>query len=274
MRLGRAWPLRAAREVLQTAGRPLLAAGVTLQSYGVDGLTEEAGPYVIVANHASHLDAVVLLAGLPAALRRRTAVAAPVDRFASSWWRSAGALVTFHTVPVDRSDWSLAGEPARLLAQGWNLVVFPEGSRSPDGFPGTFRLDVAALAVAGQVPVVPVGIRGAYAAMPRGRGWPTSGRPRVSVRWGEPLRPRQGESAEQLNERVAAAVAGLVDEDATTWWRAQQAVGAGRPGADPDTAGYVDDAVVPPVGSWRRIWTQSEPPVAGGRPRRVRIWSR
>ena len=62
--------------------------------------------------------------------------------------------------------------PAELLADGWSLIVYPEGTRSPDGFPGRFRMGAAWLAVQHQVPVIPVGLRGTYAAMPRGANWP------------------------------------------------------------------------------------------------------
>lgn len=247
------------REAVQVAGvRPFTRAMVKLDVHGLDELREFQGPALIVANHASHLDTGVLLSTLPAARRRRTAVAAAADYFFDTWWRAGGSAIAFNTFPIERKRGSLSDIPGRLLAAGWSVVVYPEGTRSPDGFLGRFKLGAAWLAVQHQVPVIPVGLRGTYAAMPRGRGWPVRGRPRVSVRYGEPLFPRPGETVRQLAPRIATAVQQLVAEDTTSWWRTRR--------------GDLAPEVVPPRGSWRRSWQQSEPPVEGGHAGRPAIW--
>ena len=136
--------------------------------------------------------------------------------------------------------------------------MFPEGTRSTDGFPGRFKLGAAWLAVQHQVPVIPVGLRGTYAAMPRGSSWPVRGRPRVSVRYGAPIKPAAGDTVRGLAPRISAAVAALVAEDATSWWDVQRA---------PQPT-----AIDPPPGSWRRTWQQSTPPAEGGRSHSSTIW--
>ncbi len=84
---------------------------------------------MIVANHASHLDTAVLLSTLPAKRRRRTAVGMEADHFFNSWLRSSASAIAFNTFPIQqRSGDVLASTPARLLAHGWTVVVFPEGS--------------------------------------------------------------------------------------------------------------------------------------------------
>lgn len=252
-------PVRALRQVVQAGGlAALIRSLITLDVQGLDQLAGFDAPALIVANHASHLDTGVLLATLPPRRRRRTAVAAAADYFFDTWWRAGGSAIAFNTFPIERRRGSLSATPGKLLASGWSLVVYPEGTRSPDGFLGRFKLGAAWLAVQHQVPVIPVGIRGTYAAMPRGRAWPVQGRPRVSVRYGAPIFPQPGETVRQLAPRIAAAVAMLVREDATTWWLAQRV----------DTTVETD----PPLGSWRRTWQQSEPPVEGHRPRRATIW--
>ena len=249
-------PARAVREVVQVAGlNALTHTQVKLDVHGLDELRELSGPALIVANHASHLDTAVLLASLPAQRRRRTAVAAAADYFFDTWWRATGSAIAFNTFPIERG--SLSATPGQLLADGWSVVVYPEGTRSRDGFVGRFKLGAAWLAVAHQVPVIPVGLRGTYAAMPRGSAWPSPGRPRVSVRYGEPLVPRPGETIRQLAPRISAAVSSLIVEDETSWWAAQQ----------PATA-----PTLPPPGSWRRTWQQSGIPTEGGRRPRPNIW--
>ena len=102
------------------------------------------------------------------------------------------------------------------------MVVFPEGTRSRDGFVGPFRMGAAELAVACRVPVIPVGILGTYAAMPRGSHWPLPGRPRVSVRYGPPIIPSPNETPSEFAPKIFDAVKKLLAEDAATWWRAQR----------------------------------------------------
>src|ERR687890_1316130 len=82
-------PVRILREVVHVVGvKPLLRAEVALDVEGVDELRAFNRPALIVANHASHLDTAVLLSTLPAARRRRTAVAAAADYFFGTVWRA------------------------------------------------------------------------------------------------------------------------------------------------------------------------------------------
>jgi 1-acyl-sn-glycerol-3-phosphate acyltransferase len=203
------------------------------------------------------LDTAVLLSTLPTKRRRHTAVGIEADYFFDSWWRASGSAIAFNTFPIHRNADALSSTPATLLAKGWTVVVFPEGTRSRDGFLGQFRTGVAEVAIAAQVPVIPVGILGTYAAMPRGSHWPVPGRPRVSVRYGSAIIPRSSEMSGEFASRVLDAVKKLLAEDAATWWRVQQGSA---------------DVAEPPASSWRRIWLQSDSPVKGGKSPDLQIW--
>ena len=182
--------MRILREIVQMAGvKPLLRSEVALEVAGVDQLKGFDRPALIVANHASHLDTAVLLSTLPTARRRRTAVAAAADYFFGTVWRAAGIGHRLQHLSHRAPGGSESALPGQLLADGWSIIVYPEGTRSPDGFPGRFRMGAAWLAVTHSVPVIPVGLRGTYAAMPRGRVWPRPGRTRVAVRYGAPILP-------------------------------------------------------------------------------------
>jgi 1-acyl-sn-glycerol-3-phosphate acyltransferase len=146
-----------------------------------------------------------------------------------------------------------------LLRDGWNLVVFPEGTRSKDGWVQRLRTGAARLALEHGVPVVPIAIRGSYAAMPRGRGWPRKGRFPISVRYGPPIHAEPEEDVRGLSERMGSSIARLMDEDRTTWWESlrREATGATPSVAGPDGA------------KWRRVW-ESTAPIANGH--RTPVW--
>ena len=250
-----AWARRpaaiAVRDGIQRFGLgPLLRHEVAPVVHGLDVLGDLDGPVVFVANHTSHLDTPLILCSLPDVWRRRTAVAAAADYFFDTWWRATGSAMVFNTFPIERRSGSLSSTPGDLLDDGWSVVVFPEGTRSPDGWTRQFRHGAAFLSVHHDVPVVPIGIRGSFAAMPRGRGWPVPGRPAVTLRFGRPLRAADGEGARELGVRIEQAVARLVDEDQTTWWEATRRAARG---ATPSTSG-------PDVARWRRVWGQTAPP--------------
>jgi 1-acyl-sn-glycerol-3-phosphate acyltransferase len=250
----------AVREVLQKGAlNSVLRFEVNPQVSGLDSLGKVHGPALIVANHSSHLDTPLVLCTLPDAMRRKTAVAAAADYFFDTWWRATASALVFNTFPIERRGGKLSATPGDLLADGWNVVVFPEGTRSPDGWMERFRMGAAYLAVEHGVPVVPVGIKGSFAAMPRGRGWPVPGRPTVAVRYGDPLYPAEGEGARDFAPRISAAVSALLDEESTTWWEARRRVAAGT---SPSQSG-------PDAARWRRVWESTAPVKPAGEKRRA-----
>jgi 1-acyl-sn-glycerol-3-phosphate acyltransferase len=258
-------PAIAAREVAQKAGlEPLFRSQVRTRVEGLDVLARTDGPVIFVANHASHLDTPLILLSLPDEWRRRTAVAAAADYFFDTWWRAVGSSLLFNTFPIDRRGGTMAATPGEVLADGWSLVIYPEGTRSTDGWVGKFRMGAAFLAKEHGVPVVPVAHRGTFAAMPRGQGWPSRGRRQLTIRFGEPLVAGPEESVRDFAPRIKDAVAALLDEDRTTWWEARRRAASG---STPDPSG-------PPVAQWRRVWEQSESPSLDAPARRLTAWRR
>lgn len=257
---------KAVREIAQKGVlEPLMTSQVRRHVEGLDRLSRIDGPVIFVANHASHLDTPLILLSLPDEWRRRTAVAAAADYFFDTWWRAVGSAMVFNTFPIDRRGGSMAATPGDVLADGWSLVIYPEGTRSRDGWVGRFQLGAAYLATQHDVPVVPIAHRGTFAAMPRGQNWPSAGRRQLTLRFGEPLYPREGESARAFTPRIREAVGALLDEERTTWWEARRRQAAG---STPDPSG-------PDVAPWRRIWEQTasvSAPAPNGR--RLRAWRR
>ncbi|MEJ5946221.1 lysophospholipid acyltransferase family protein [Pseudokineococcus basanitobsidens] len=219
-----------ARFVLQRLVlRPLVRSQVSVDVEGAEHVRDLPRPYVVVANHSSHLDAPLVLGALPLRVSQKLAVAAAADYFFDARWRATLTGLVFNAFPVDRDGTrGNRGLAAQLLDEGTPLLLFPEGTRSKDGTMAPFKVGAAALAVTRGVPVVPVGLVGAHDAMPRGRSWPLPGRPPVKVVVGEPLHPHEGETPRAFTQRIALAVERLVHGEAEA-----DGEGEGGPGVVP-----------------------------------------
>ncbi|HEY1162749.1 MAG TPA: lysophospholipid acyltransferase family protein, partial [Candidatus Dormibacteraeota bacterium] len=134
-------------------------------------------PVIFAANHSSHADTSLILHALGDHARERTVVAAAADY----WFKRPllGNIVSLflNTFPFSRTGGAQAQlhSSSQLLKSGWNLVLFPEGSRSPDGRIHEFKAGVGHLANETGTPVVPMHIRGAYQVMPKGQKLPLPG---------------------------------------------------------------------------------------------------
>lgn len=252
-----------ARRAIQRALlTPLTWSQTRPQVEGLDRLEAVPGPVVLVANHSSHLDAPLILGSLPRRLADRVAVGAAADYFFDARWRAAITALVFNAFPVERyRSRRLRSLAPDLLARGWSLLLFPEATRSEDGWMSALRLGPAHLCVTQRVPAVPVVLRGTYAAMPRGRNWPVPGRPRVVVRYGRPVHPAEGEDARGFNRRLGETLARLWTEDEVGWYASLRR----------QAKGELRLPTGPPVATWRRIWESSRPLE---RPDSPRAWPR
>ena len=146
----------------------------TLFRLRVDGVEHlpPTGAYVLVANHASDLDPLVLAASLSLRQMRRTYWGGVASRlFARRWTRPLWRAV--HLMPVDeRLPASSLALAAAVLARGDHLVWFPEAWRSPDGALQRFLPGVGKLIAESGAPAVPAFIAGTFDALPRGRRLP------------------------------------------------------------------------------------------------------
>ena len=172
---------------------------------------------IFAPNHHSHLDTALMVRAVPPRWRPHLVTAAAADYFFDKRWKATLAAITLNAIPVDRevTNRRSADLMAGLIEDGWSLVIYPEGGRSPDGWGQTFKGGAAYLAGRTGAPVVPVFIDGTDSIMGKGTSVPKPGRTRVT--FGSPLLRQPDESTRRFNERIAQAVAALADESTTDY---------------------------------------------------------
>lgn len=158
-----------------------------LELVGGEHFSQVREPVIFIPNHASHFDNVVVFHVIPPPLRWRTAIAAAADRFYRTWWKGVRFSLLYNAFPIERGGGRKALTHADwLLEHGWSLIIYPEGHRSRNGEIQPFHHGVSILALAHQVPVVPLYLSGTAAIMPPGHRHPL--RPaRVTVTVGPPV---------------------------------------------------------------------------------------
>ena len=146
-------------------------------------------PFILAANHSSHLDTVCLTAILPVAVRMNVFPLAAGDTFFETPIRSAFAAAIVNALPLSRRRChreEIENLRRRLHDDHCGYILFPEGTRTRTGQMGLFKDGVGMLVAGTPVPVIPCRFAGTYEAMPVGRWIPRWRTVRLIV--GEPLR--------------------------------------------------------------------------------------
>jgi 1-acyl-sn-glycerol-3-phosphate acyltransferase len=265
-------PLASAVRSVITEGPIRLAARVITdpEVHGTDRLADLTSlkhpPAVIFApNHHSHLDTGLMIRSVPTVWRRKLIVAAAADYFFDKRWKAAISALALNAIPIDRE---ITGRKSsdlirELIEEGYSLVIYPEGGRSPDGWGQDFKGGAAYLSARTGAPVVPVFIDGTGAIFGKGMKRPRPGRTKVV--FGSALVPEPDENTRRFGARIEQAVTVLGDEALTDFWTARtRAANGGSPAlSGPEYTG------------WRREWALAERRSlghAGLRRRQQRRW--
>lgn len=174
-----------------------------LEVRGVEHIPK-SGPFLLASTHHSNLDPVAVGSACP----RRLRFLAKRELFSN---RAFGWLISaLGAIPLPRGEVGMAAmkEALKVLSRGEGLLIFPEGTRGPEGAIRPLQEGVAFLALKASVPVVPCLIRGSSFAMPRGSSFV---RPfRIRVLFGKPLYPVEGESRSSFLYRLRCALEELL----------------------------------------------------------------
>ena len=204
--------------------KPYIWSALTVHVHGQRRLADLAPPFIAIANHSSHLDTTIIYGALPRRLSRNLAAGAAADYFFKERLKSIGTRLFFNAYPIDRGGMSgHRGMSGKLLDAGVPLLIFPEGTRSRTGAMANFKPGVAGLSISHDVPVIPVALVGAYAAMPFGARLPVAGRPPVHIVFGNPQRAHPGETVPRFTDRLYNYVVELHDTTARAYGMPTQA---------------------------------------------------
>ena len=167
--------------------RPAVKIFWTPTVIGMENLPT-AGPALLAANHISVLDSVFMIPTVP----RRITYIGKAEYLDS--WKTKFFFQGLGAIPVDRSGGRAAvaalDAAAQVLDAGGLFGIFPEGTRSRDGFLHRGKTGVARLALRTGAPVVPMGLRGLDLIQPPDKKFPRPFR-RWEVRIGEPIYPER-----------------------------------------------------------------------------------
>lgn len=189
----------------------LAMSGVALSVSGAERL-DLARNYVFVSNHASYFDIPSVLAGIPQDVR--IVYKKELERVPFFGW---GLKLGKTYIAIDRRQSSDAmqtlAETARRIREGSSVLLFAEGTRSPDGRLQAFKRGPFNLAVRAGIPVVPVTIIGSHRVLPRGSWRVTPGEVRLVV--DEPIAPPDADGKEselRLRDRVREVIERNISE--------------------------------------------------------------
>lgn len=180
--------------------------GVRVEVRGTERIPAQA--CIFAANHTSSADAPAVVGAIP----RRIAIL--LKRSLFGWPIVGQAFHLAHFIPVDRFDRESAIESVdratKALQEGQSFLIYPEGTRSPDGRLQQFKKGTAVMAIKSGAPIVPVACSGAHRVMEKRKLTIRPGK--IVVEFLDPIDPkkysmeqREGLTRE-LHDRVAAGL--------------------------------------------------------------------
>lgn len=180
--------------------------GLTCYHYRSHGHNQvpSRGGALVISNHQSHFDPV--LVGLPLSRRLNYLARASLFSFAPFRW----LINSLDAIAIDREGMGLSGlkETLKRLNRGEMVLLFPEGTRTRNGEVASLKRGFSALAKRAKVPLIPVGIDGAFQVWPRGQTLPRLGT--IHVQYGTPITAEQ--FADLTEDELVALVSSRVED--------------------------------------------------------------
>lgn len=187
---------------------PLLKLGYSVEVRGRERFASVQQPCLVISNHNMHLDQAMLLRSMPPDFRRRVAIAAAASDIFGNRLRGFFASLLGNAFPFAKEGSGVRESleyVAKMLGEGWNVLIFPEGKLTVIGPMQPFKSGTGLLAVETGVPVLPMRIDVLRPGFYEGK-WLPHPRARVRVSVGEPVRFPPGTSYQEATTRLEEAV--------------------------------------------------------------------
>jgi len=169
------------------------------------------GPFIISSNHQSFIDPIILASVLPWQIFRYTFAVGTSEIFGGGFMRTLARSLRVVVVDPDANLIPAMRAGAFGLRHGGVLLLYPEGERSIDGEPKTFKKGAAILSIHLQVPIVPVAIEGFHEAWPRGQRFQRFAP--LQMRVGNPIYPpAEADASEQAYDELIGELRRRVEE--------------------------------------------------------------
>jgi long-chain acyl-CoA synthetase len=183
-----------------------------LRVSGIEKLPK-SGAYILSSNHQSYFDPLILASVLPPPVFDKVFAVGTSEIFGKGFMLRLARSLRTVVVDPDANLIPAMRAGAFGLSQGRPLILYPEGERSIDGTPRTFKKGAAILSIHQQVPIVPVAIDGFYTAWPRNK--PFQGFAPLKLALGDPIiPPPESEASEAAYEKLTAE---LRDQVVNMW---------------------------------------------------------
>jgi 1-acyl-sn-glycerol-3-phosphate acyltransferase len=187
----------------------LWLAGVSVEVQGLDRIPRDR-PVVFMANHQSNCDPPALLAALPQVLVmvKKEFYRVPII---------GRGMVAVDFIRVDRSNREQGRDAVEkgvlALKAGKSFLVYPEGTRSPDGRLQKFKKGVFVMAIKAGAPIVPISVSGSNKIMPKGKFVIRPGRVRITIHEAIATEGFAIEDREIIIDRVRQAILTGLEKD-------------------------------------------------------------
>ncbi|HEX6031810.1 MAG TPA: AMP-binding protein [Tepidiformaceae bacterium] len=202
-------PIRWLRRGLMTGlVFPLLRIGYSVEIRGRERFQVVSEPCLIVSNHNMHLDQGMLLRSMPQGFRQRVAIAAAASDIFRNRVRGFGASLLGNAFPFAKEGSGVRESleyVAKMLDEGWNVLIFPEGKLTVIGPMQPFKSGIGLLAVETGVSVLPMRIDVLRPGFYEGK-WLPHPRARVRVNVGEPVSFAPGTTYAEATAMLEEAV--------------------------------------------------------------------
>ncbi len=209
--------------VLTRVAKLIWRVRAPIQVEGLENLPP--APYLLCSNHQSFIDPVILLMILPVRVLLHLFAVGTSEVFGTGIMRRVARILRVVVVDPDANLIPAMRAGAYGLRHGMSLILYPEGERSIDGTPKTFKKGAAILSIHLQVPIVPIAIDGVFDAWPRGK--PFQKFTPLKIKFGNPIMPPPEATA---SEEVYAKLTAELREKVVGMWEGLRGIkAAGKP---------------------------------------------